>query len=85
MFLMNDENKKQLTQFLLHEWQQDCFALNLLIRELYFACHRQCFVLSSCDGKTTDLRPVPYLASSHEEADTLLTLHAIYSDQNIVT
>ncbi|GFN90712.1 hypothetical protein PoB_001721800 [Plakobranchus ocellatus] len=85
MFLMNDGNKRKLTQFLLHEWQQDCSALMLLNRAEYFACDHQCFVLSSCDGKTTDSRSVPNLASSHEEAGTLLILHTIYSDQNIVT
>ncbi|GFN75836.1 hypothetical protein PoB_000234200 [Plakobranchus ocellatus] len=85
MFLMNKESKKQLTQFLLHEYQQDYDALLLLNREVYFACDHQCFVLSSCDGKTTYSKPVPYLAFIHEEAYTFLILHAIHSDQNIVT
>lgn len=82
---MNDENKKQLTQFLLHEWQQDYYAILLMNREVYFACDHQCFVLSSSDGQTTDTLPVPDLTSSHEEGDTLLILHGIYSDHNRVT
>ncbi|GFN98933.1 hypothetical protein PoB_002543900 [Plakobranchus ocellatus] len=80
MFLMNGENKKQLAEFLLYEWQQDYHALMLLKRKVYFACDHQCFVLSNCDGKATDSSPVPYLVSSHEETDTLLILHAIYCE-----
>ena len=57
-FLLNDENKKQLTQFLLNEWQEDGYATMLLNREIYFALDHQCFILSSSDGNTTDSRPV---------------------------
>ncbi|XP_035828199.1 uncharacterized protein LOC118478523 [Aplysia californica] len=57
----------------------------LLNREIYFVSDQQCFVLSSSDGKTTDSIPVPELFSSHEEADTLLIVYAIFSDQNIAT
>lgn len=80
-FLRNDDNKKHFIQFLLNEWQQDAYAKLLLNREVIFACDNQCFVLSTADGETTDVRLLQDLSSSHEEADTLLILHSIYADQ----
>ena len=50
-------------------------------REIVFACDFECFLLSSEDGITTDATPLPNLASSQEEADTLIILHSLNADQ----
>ncbi|GFN80352.1 hypothetical protein PoB_000685800 [Plakobranchus ocellatus] len=76
MYLMNFENEKQLSFY---------YYMMLLNREVSFSktCDHQVLYSATVIEKP-DSRPVPHLASSHEEVDTLLILHAIYSDHNIV-
>ena len=80
-FLMNVRNKTQFIKFLLSEWRKDEYAEMLQGREIVFACDFECFLLSSEDGITTDATPLPNLASSQEEADTLIILHSLNADQ----
>ena len=82
LFLSNNENKTQLINFLLCEWQQDIYGNLLLNREIFFTCE---FSISSCDGITTDSRPIHELISNQEEADTLIILHSLYADTNADT
>ena len=49
--------------------------------EKLFAFDFECFLLSSEDGITTDATPLPNLASSQEEADTLVVIHSLNADQ----
>ena len=78
-FLKNEDNKIELINFILNEWQSDTYAHLLHNREVYFACDNLCFFLTSVDGKVNDLRSVTNLSSSQEEADTLIILHGIYA------
>ena len=78
MFLTNDENKKRLIALICHEWSSDAYAGLLKNRELYFVNEHECTLMTSEDGLTTDVRPVPELYSSQEEADTRIILHLKY-------
>ena len=78
MFLTNDENKKRLIALICHEWSSDAYAGLLKNRELYFVNEQECTLMTSEDGLTTDVRPVPELYSSQEEADTRIILHLKY-------
>ena len=60
--------------------EKDEYAKLLHNREIVFACDHECFLLSSEDGISTDATPLPILASSQEEADTLIILHSLYAD-----
>ena len=44
-------------------------------RELYFVHEQECTLMTREDGLTTDVRLVPELYSSQEEADTRIILH----------
>lgn len=84
-FLHNSENKRQLTCFLLKEWQTDRYAQRLQGRNVYFVLESQCICLHSMDGLTVDASPVPELSSNQEEADTRIILHCLYSSQQMPT
>ena len=77
-FMHEAENKRQLLNFLLTQWQQPPFAPHLQDRLLFFVCERQCTCLSSTDGVTVDVCDVPDLHSSQEEADSRMLLHCMY-------
>ena len=80
-FLKNEDNKKELMNFILNEWQTDTNAQLLYNRDVYFACDTACFFLTSVDGKVTDSRPMINLSSSQEEADTFIILHSIFASK----
>ena len=73
--LANDENKKRLLSLIINEWSSDTYAPLLKNRELYFVNGEECTLITSENGDTTDVRPVPELYSSQEEADTPIILH----------
>ena len=79
-FLKNEDNKKQLIQFLLTEWQKDTYANLLHNREIFFASEYSCVILTSPDGQVTESQPVINLSTTQEEEDTLIILHSIYAD-----
>ena len=79
-FLKNEDNKKQLVNFLLTEWQQDTYATALQNREIYFAGDNSCYILTSLDVISTESRIINKLSTSQEEADTIMILHSLYAD-----
>ena len=79
-FLLNDDNKKQLIQFVLKEWSSPKYAKKLEHRRIFFAAEHECFLLTSSDGKTTSKTIVSELCSSQEEADTRLLLHVHHAN-----
>jgi len=74
-FLLNNDNKKQLTNFILEEWKQDKYAPKLHMREVLFVCEKRVIKLNCPDGRITIAEEVRRLYSSHEEADTEMVLH----------
>ena len=79
-FLLNGDNKRQLIQLLLREWQSEQYAPLLQGRKLYFVCEENCFCLQSADGLQVTSELVPELVSSQEEADTRIVLHCQFAD-----
>ena len=77
-FMSNDDNKTQLIQLLLDEWQKDTYANKLVGRKLFFVCGEQCFCLSSEDGESVTKELQADLCSSQEEADTRIILHCLH-------
>ena len=76
-FLTNPKNKEQLISLLLSEWKTDKYARKLHNKVVFFVQAVEVYSLSSSDGKTTTLRNVERLYSSHEEADPRIILHSI--------
>lgn len=76
-FLLNDDNKKQLTNFILEQWKQDKYAPRLHMREVLFVCEKRVIKLHSPGGRITIAEEVRRLYSSHEEADTKMVLHCL--------
>ena len=72
------ENKRQLLNFLLTQWQQPQFAPHFHGRLLFFVFERQCTRPSSTDAMTVDVSDAPDLHSSQEEADSRIILHCAY-------
>ena len=79
-FLKNEDNKKELIQFIFTEWQKDTYANLLHNREIFFASDNLCYILTSLDGNVTESRPVTNLSTSQEEADTIIILHTLHAD-----
>ena len=80
-FLSNDENKQNLTKFLLDEWKQDKYATKLKGRQIMFVCGDHCTCLLSADGLTTLSESVEELCSTQEEADTKIDLHCLIASK----
>ena len=76
--MSNDDNKTQLIQLLLDEWQKDTYANKLVGRKLFFVCCEQCFCLSSEDGESVRKELQADICSSQEEADTRIILHCVH-------
>ena len=74
-FLHNEENKRQLFQFILSEWSTNKYAGKLIGRKVYYAIGKECFCLSSNDGVVVEKNAVEDLFSNQEEADTRMILH----------
>ena len=73
-FLTISSNKSELVQFLIFQWKQEEFREKLGESTVFVTMQDQCWKLDSisCDN-------VPDLCCNHEEADTRMILHAIYS------
>jgi len=82
-FLHNSDNKRQLTRFLLAEWQSQRYAPKLHGRSVFFVCEKDCFCLRSDDGLTVTATPALDLISDQEEADTRIVLHCLYATQRM--
>ena len=81
-FMHNAENKRQLTKFLLAEWQSDRYASRIHHRTVFFVCEKECLCLQSEDGLTVTASPAVDLSSDHEEADTRIILHCLYASHH---
>jgi len=91
-FLLNSDNKWQLTRFLLKEWQSVCYARHLFGRSVLFVCENECVCLQSEDSLTVTATPALELYSDQEEVDTCIVLHSLHaaarttsSDQIVVS
>ena len=69
--LANTESKNRLTRFLAESWKKEEVRQSLGEITLIVTVAEQCFEITK-----DDVREVPELASSQEEADTRLALHA---------
>lgn len=78
--MSNDENKKALMSFLNAEWTSDGYGHLLMNRELFFVNEEMCELLTGDQGSVNSLSE-PELSSSHEEADSRITLHCVYASQ----
>ena len=89
-FLANSDNKRQLIQFIMSEWQTDQYACHLQGRQVFYVSEEVCLCLASDQGLKVSSVPVQSLFSSQEEADTRIILHCLYiarsssSNTNIV-
>jgi len=81
-FMHNAENKRQLTKFILSEWQSDRYAARIHQRTVFFVCEKECLCLQSEDGRTVTTSPALDLVSDHEEADTRIILHCLYASHH---
>lgn len=52
-FLMNDDNKKQLSSMIYQVWSDDTFAHKLVNRKIIMILEGQAILLTSCDGLST--------------------------------
>ena len=80
-FLHNSENKRQLTRFLLTQWQSPQYAPKLRGRSIFFVCENECYILHSEDGLTVTMTPALELFSDQEEADSRIVLHCLFEAQ----
>jgi len=80
-FLRNSDNKTELTNVILNEWQSDQYAKHLHDRQLFFVNGSYCYCLSTVDGRTTTSQEIPQLFSTQEEADTRIILHCLFETQ----
>jgi hypothetical protein len=78
MFLSSGDNKTQLIELLVKEWQRDKNAVKLLDREILVTSGKICTKLTSTDGESVDSVEITDLESTHEEADTKIILHSIH-------
>jgi len=85
MFMRSSDNKRQLTKFLLKEWQSDRYAARLCDRTIFFICEQDCTCLTSEDGLTVKATSVLELVSNQEEADTRIVLHCLYASQRLAS
>ena len=81
-FLINDENKEQLTELCLKEWQKDEYASDLYGRKIVFICDGKAHLLTSEDGKSTTASEIASLESNQEETDTRVILYIDYAQRN---
>jgi len=81
MSMRSSDNKRQLTKFLLKEWQSDRYAARLCDRTVFFVCERDCMCLTSEDGLTVTATSVLELVSNQEEADSRIVLHCLYASK----
>ena len=81
-FLINDENKEQLTGLCLKEWQKDEYASDLYGRKIVFICKGKAYLLTSEDGKSTSVSEISSLESTQEETDTRVILYIDYAQRN---
>ena len=77
-YLSFDENKTNLMQFILGEWESDSYAHLLKGKKIFFVCEKNCTLLSSENGRDTDIQPINELVCDQEEADTRIILHCMY-------
>ena len=77
IFLMNERNKENLSEFLLKEWRTEKYANKLQGKALLFVCKGTCTQLTSNDGKTVLAKIAHELESNHEEGDTKIVLHLL--------
>ncbi len=75
-FLQNGENKTRLISLILDEIKSNrLLVLNKLkCKDLYYSLDNVCYKITR-----TDCSVVDQLCSNQEEADTKLTLHALYA------
>ena len=82
-FLLSPENKHQLLEFLLTEWQSERYASKLHGRTVFFVRDKDCFCLTSVDGLTVAATQTLELVSNQEEADTRIILHCLHAAQQV--
>ena len=78
-FMANDENKQQLINLLLTEWQNDKYAVDLHGRQVTLICHGQAYLLTLEDGTITKVTAIQSLNSRQEETDTRIILYVAYA------
>ena len=79
-FLRNSDNKTELTNIILNEWQSDQYVKHLRDQKLFFVNACYCYCLSTEDGRTTNSQEIPELFSTQEEADKL---HCLFETQKL--
>jgi hypothetical protein len=82
-FMLNVENKRQLIQLILQEWQTDRYAQLLVRHQIFFVCEENCYCLESYDGTTVQVSSILDLSSTQEEADTRIILHCFYAARDM--
>ena len=78
-YLSLDNNKTNLSDFLLQEWIRPEYAERLHHRLFYVTHDAKCTLLTSSDGVAVTAQCVADLECCHEEAATRLLLHAAHA------
>ena len=77
-FLSNTDNKGQLISILLKVWGSDKLAYKLKNRHAICIREGDAFLLSSEDGKMTEITEIQELSSSQEETYSRVILYCRY-------
>ena len=77
--MANEDNKIQLIQFLLKEWNNNKYALKFKKnKHIYYVNGSSCTRLKSADSFLVEHNKVEELFSTHEEADTKIIWNMIH-------
>lgn len=81
-FLLNEDNKVQLFELMLHVWSSDVAAPLMQNRHVLLVVNGCVYKLTSADGQVVEKSEVQEFHSTQEETDTRVILYMKYAQDN---